>query len=72
MSITKNNDPRIELTPENAEGMTLNKRLWHAGLTNAYDRAIAEKNRKALFDIYKKVYLIDEDNDKIVGIGFEQ
>ncbi len=50
-----------ELTEKEALGMTVNERLYHAGLMNDFDKALAQKDKSRLKTILEKVYLSPED-----------
>lgn len=45
------------LSPEQAAGMTVNERLWVAGLTDAYDEAVAVCDYDQMAEILKKIHL---------------
>ena len=49
-------DIKFNLTSEQAVGITVNERLYLAGLIESFDKAIAEQNKKELKIILEKVY----------------
>ena len=50
-----------ELTENEFLGMTVNERLWHAGLLNEFDEALAQKNKLKLKSILEKVHFSPKD-----------
>jgi hypothetical protein len=49
----------MTISPDELEGMTTNERLFATGQSDAFDRAVAEKNFAALRQILESV-LVDE------------
>ena len=46
--------------------MTVNERLWHFGLMNAFDEAVAQKDEARLRTILSEIYLGPENIQAIV------
>lgn len=57
---------KFNLTLEESAGMTLNERLYHAGLIDAFDKALAEQNESELKLILKKVNFGSEYREFII------
>jgi hypothetical protein len=55
-----------DLTPTEAAGMTVNERLYVAGLLNAFDDAIAQQDENELRRISEKVHLSRENIEILV------
>jgi hypothetical protein len=53
---------------ENYSGMTVNERLFAAGLTEAFDAAVACQNRTRIVQILNGVGLDRDDVEKIVEV----
>ena len=53
--------------PIDYSGMTLNERLYEAGLMVAYDSAVKEKDRNKLFKILRQVALEGEEAAYIIN-----
>ena len=54
------------LTEKEALGMTVNERLYHAGLIDDFDEALAQKNKLKLKSILKEIYLSPENIQDII------
>lgn len=54
-----------KLTESEAAGMTVNERLYLAGLMESFDKALAERNETEIKHILKKVYFSPEDREAI-------
>lgn len=50
----------------NYGGMTVNERLYVSGLTDAFDKAVENKNTEEVISIPKKVELDDTNIDDIL------
>ena len=46
--------------------MTVNERLFHAGLIDAFDKSIKKQDKAMLVDILEKVFLSQENIEVIV------
>lgn len=57
---------KISLTAERAAGMTVNERLWIAGLMDDFDSAVEKMDWDRLSEILKPVYLDQESIDAII------
>ena len=55
-----------DLTPEESAGMTVNERLYIAGLLNAYEDAIEQRNEGELRHISKKIHLSPENIEVLI------
>jgi hypothetical protein len=55
-----------KLTEKEASGMTVNERLFVAGLMDAFDEAVAKKNESELRAILAQVFLNAADIDGVV------
>ena len=55
---------------KNFEGMTVNERLFEAGLLDAFDLAVNKQDRKMLIEILKRVALSDEQANSTVDAIF--
>ncbi len=55
------------VTEKNAAAMTVNERLYLAGLTDEFDAAVAARDRHRISVILKKVYLNQTNIDAIIG-----
>ncbi len=53
-------------TQNEYSGMTVNERLFHAGLINDFDKSIEQQNRVKLIHILEKVFLSQENIDVVV------
>lgn len=60
------------LSPEQAAGMTVNERLWVAGLMDAYDAAVAVRDHDQMAEILKKVYLDSGTIEAIIRFETEK
>ncbi len=60
-----------KLTEQAASGMTVNERLWAAGLMDSLDRAVARKDRAELQNILKQVYVPSRDAEVIINQALE-
>jgi hypothetical protein len=60
-----------KLTEQAASGMTVNERLWAAGLVDSFDRAVARKDRAELQNILKQVYVPSRDAEVIINQALE-
>jgi hypothetical protein len=56
-----------KLTEQAAGGMTVNERLWAAGLMESFDQAVARKDRVELQNILKQVYVPSRDAEVIIN-----
>ena len=56
-----------KLTEQAAGGMTVNGRLWAAGLMESFDQAVARKDRVELQNILKQVYVPSRDAEVIIN-----
>ena len=56
-----------KLTKEQASGMTLNERLFVAGLMHDFDKARNEGDKVKLRIILEKVFLPSDDIDFVIG-----
>jgi hypothetical protein len=55
-----------KLTRTEAEGMTVNERLFAAGLLPAFDAAVASRDEDRLRSLLGEVFLHDADADAVV------
>jgi hypothetical protein len=55
-----------DLTPKEAAGMTVNERLYVAGLLDAFEDAIAQQNENELRSISEEVHLSPENIEILV------
>jgi hypothetical protein len=56
-----------KLTEQAAGGMTVNERLFAAGLMDSFDQAVACKDRMELQNILKQVFVAPKDADVIIN-----
>jgi hypothetical protein len=56
-----------KLTEQAAGGMTVNERLWAAGLMDSFDQAVARRDRVELQNILKQVYVPSRDAEVIIN-----
>ena len=54
------------LTKEDAAGMTVNERLYHANLLEHFDKAVTDKDRDSLIKILTEIFLGSEDIEAIL------
>jgi hypothetical protein len=59
-----------DLTPNEAGGMTVNERLWAAGLLDVFDEAIERKNETRFREICQRVFLGPENIQALVDKYF--
>jgi hypothetical protein len=59
-------DSEIKLTRENAAGMTVNERLFVAGLLEAFDQAIDDEDVGSVSEILRRVYLDEKTIEAII------
>ena len=59
-----------KLTREAVAGMTVNERLYVAGLLDAFDEAVKRKDVDMLAEILSKVYLNQVSIDAIIEAKF--
>lgn len=57
---------RNTLTATEAAGMTVNERLYLAGLLNDFDKALEQKDKIMLKSILEKVYFSSESAQEII------
>ncbi len=57
---------KTELMREDAVGMTVNERLFHAGLIDDFDKSIEEQDKAKLILILEKVFLTQDNIGVIV------
>ncbi len=50
-----------ELNKKEASGMTVNERLYQAGLIDDFDEAVAQRNEAKIKSILEKIYFSPED-----------
>jgi len=55
------------VTEKNAGGMTVKERLYLSGLMDAFDAAVAARDRLRMSEILEKVYLSQANIDAIIG-----
>lgn len=58
------------LSREEAAGMTVNERLYVAGMLTDYDKAVERKDVEAISEILRKVYLNEENIKAIIEFEF--
>jgi hypothetical protein len=61
----------MELTREQAGGMTVNERLYLAGLLDEFDAAVEKRDAAALREILTKVFLSEQNIEAIVASKLE-
>ncbi len=57
---------KTELMREDAVGMTVNERLFHAGLIDDFDKSFEEQDKAKLILILEKVFLTQDNIGVIV------
>ncbi len=57
---------KTELMREDAVGVTVNERLFHAGLIDDFDKSIEEQDKAKLILILEKVFLTQDNIGVIV------
>lgn len=55
-----------ELNKKEASGMTVNEGLYHAGLIDEFDEAVAQRNEAKIKSILEKIYFSPEDIKSMV------
>ena len=55
-----------KLSEKEAEGMTVNERLYLSGLLNAFDKAVEERDKEEVRGILAQLYLTPENIDAII------
>lgn len=58
---------RKDLGEKKASGMTVNERLYHAGLLNDFDQDVLENNKPKLESILEKIHFSQKNIQFIVG-----
>ncbi|MDQ3908094.1 MAG: hypothetical protein M3268_07085 [Acidobacteriota bacterium] len=61
-----------ELSEKEAAGMTVNERLWVAGLMDDFDRAVERRDVSAVRSILRRVYLDAAAIDANVDLLFRE
>ena len=60
-----------ELTEEEASGMTVNERLWVAGLLDDFDKAISQSDEEKFRSICERVFLSSENIKVLIDKYFK-
>ena len=57
------------LTPDQLAGMTVNERLFEAGLLDAYDQAVTSRNPERVRTILERVHIGESDIAAIIQVS---